>query len=152
MGDAAKIYLAGRARVIRQDGQWIVLSRKGAALLAYLALQGRVRRSSIASLLWPDLGEPVARANLRELLGRLHAMVGLPALVGGGESLQLEPSTWVDLLHDPDVDGRNLLAGHSYQDCPALAGWIRSERDGLRGEQTTRLWEELGRCFGAVAG
>lgn len=150
---ATKLYLAGIAKVVRQDGRPIVLPRKAAALLAYLALQGRAHRSSIAALLWPRAPEPAARANLREHLCYLHAKVGTCMVEGEGESLQFDPAVWVDVLHDPDgVDGRKLLAGHAYDDCPMLAAWLKSERDGLRGLQTSRLLEELDRCFGLVPG
>jgi len=147
-----KICLIGTAKVVRRDGRMVVLPRKAAALLAYLALQGRAARSALAELLWPAALEPAARANLRDLLCRLHDKVGERCVIGGnGDSLRLDPSTWVDVLHDPDgVDGHLLLAAYAYDDCRALDAWLRSEREGLRAAQTNRLLEELGRCFGAV--
>jgi hypothetical protein len=148
-----KIYLAGLARVVRKDGQRVVLTRKPGAFLAYLALQGRARRSTLADLLWPSVPEPEARGNLRELQCRLNAAAGTPFVVGDSESLHLVPSTWIDVLPDPDgLDGRDLLGAYAYDDCPALAAWLKSERDGLRGLLTIRLLDELGRSFGPVPG
>ncbi len=139
-----KIYLAGIAKVVGRDGRATLLSRKGAAFLAYLALQGHASRSTISGLLWPALPEAAARANLRELARRVNAKVGACCVVEDGETLHLDASTWVDFLDDPDgVDGRRFLAGYVYDDCPMLAAWLRSERDGLRRLQTSRLLEEL---------
>ena len=152
MSYTTKICLIGTAKVVRRDGRMIVLPRKAAALLAFLALQGRALRSSLADLLWPAALEPAGRANLRDLLCRLHEKVGERCVIGGsGDTLQLDPSTWVDVLHDPDgVDGDKLLAAYAYDDCQALDAWLRSEREGLRGAQTHRLLEELGRCFSSA--
>ncbi len=52
-----------------------MLSDKGAALLAYLAVEGTHEhpRDTLAALLWPDDPEIVARHNLRQLLYKLKA-------------------------------------------------------------------------------
>ncbi|MCB0183117.1 MAG: hypothetical protein KDE31_02575, partial [Caldilineaceae bacterium] len=51
-------------------------SDKTRALLAYLALEpGEHARSTLAALLWPEIGDQYARANLRNTLHRLrHAL------------------------------------------------------------------------------
>src|SRR5688572_16787625 len=51
-------------------------SAKAAALLFYLAATGtRHPRSALAGLLWSDLPEPTARANLRLVLTKLRRAV-----------------------------------------------------------------------------
>jgi DNA-binding SARP family transcriptional activator len=51
-------------------GAWQPLSRKDAALLARLALQGPQSRSAMAAWLWPGVPLPRAHANLRQRLFR----------------------------------------------------------------------------------
>ena len=64
---------------IRWEGEEItaVLPQKGQALLAYLVVTRRhVTRSALAGLLWGEMPEEVARANLRLTLSRLRKVVG----------------------------------------------------------------------------
>lgn len=70
-----------------------IKSKKGRALLAYLALHldQPVPRSRIASLLWEDLPEKMGRQNLRQILAELREEVGLD--YDGGiskETIQLD--------------------------------------------------------------
>jgi DNA-binding SARP family transcriptional activator len=51
--------------------------RKGLALLIYLAeANGPVGRDVVATMLWPESSEEVARARLRRLLHRLQLTLG----------------------------------------------------------------------------
>ena len=80
--------LLGWPRVMR-DGQEVtrqIKYRKGIALLGYLAAHPGVRhaRERLADLLWPELDIVAARANLRQVLSNLSAVVNLP----GAEFLQ----------------------------------------------------------------
>ncbi|MBE2200040.1 MAG: winged helix-turn-helix domain-containing protein [Anaerolinea sp.] len=60
------------------------------ALLAYLALEGErpLRRETLATLLWPDWPDDIARRNLRQNLHRLNQLLDaleparLPAMPG----------------------------------------------------------------------
>lgn len=64
---------------IRWEGEEItaVLPQKGQALLAYLVVtRQHVTRSALAGLLWGEMPEEVARANLRLTLSRLRKVVG----------------------------------------------------------------------------
>src|SRR5215217_3164586 len=54
-----------------------VLSAKAQALLCYLAATGRPQsRSALAALLWGEMPDEDARANLRQALTRLRPLVG----------------------------------------------------------------------------
>src|SRR5688500_12758758 len=63
---------------IRCDDQPCRLAlRKGLALLIYLAeANGPVGREVVATMLWPESSEDVARARLRRLLHRLQLTLG----------------------------------------------------------------------------
>jgi DNA-binding SARP family transcriptional activator len=55
-----------------------IRSRKGRALIAYLAMQaeGHASRERLANLLWGDRFDDRARQNLRQCLVGLHADLG----------------------------------------------------------------------------
>ena len=80
--------LLGNAQVLKGKQPPLVLDRKPAAVLAYLALEGPTPRPKLAGLLWPDSGEEVARTNLRKLLQRLRENVGDEVLdvIGNNEN------------------------------------------------------------------
>ncbi|WP_309571489.1 hypothetical protein [Deinococcus sp.] len=66
--------------------------RRTSALLAYLSIEGPTPRSRLAGLLWPEVPEGTARANLRQTLRRLRQS---GAAVGSGDRVRLnEPSPW----------------------------------------------------------
>ncbi len=48
------------------------LSSKEGGLFAYLVVEGPTPRARLAGLLWPEVGEQRARANLRQMLHRLE--------------------------------------------------------------------------------
>lgn len=149
MNITTKIRLIGAVGAVRRDGTRSSLSRKAAALFAYLALEGSTNRSKIACLLWPGMSEAGARSNLRELLINLHGELG--ACIVGIDFLRISQSTSVDIRDEPDSgDARKLLAGLTYDDCEDFASWLASQRDRLRRVQTTRLMEEFVRVGQAL--
>jgi DNA-binding SARP family transcriptional activator len=83
-------------------------SAKATALLVYLAVTGTAHsRSALAGLLWSDLPEATARANLRLALTKLRR--ALPAqLLVTRQTVALDPArpVWVDA-----VEVERLLAG-----------------------------------------
>lgn len=145
MNRKARICLTGAAYVVHTDGTQVPLARRTAALLAYLALKGSMRRSRIAALLWPDAIEPTARANLRQLLRRLRVEVG-EACVVGGDLLQLAPAASLDVRDKAPEDlSGELLAGHLYDDCEELAAWVTGQRERLNQARSTWLRREIDR-------
>ena len=128
--------------VIHSEGDTLVrLDRKAAALLAYLALSGETPRGRLATLLWPDAEESVARNNLAQKLSRLKA-ANLRAPVEGKEALRLVREVRVDVLDIRQAWGRGdlsavadargeLLAGLEFDDCPDFGRWLATRRDEL---------------------
>ncbi len=61
--------------------------RKGLALLAYLAIEGRpLQRDEIAGLLWPEMDDEAARAGLRRTLHKLQLAAD------GAKLIEFEPA------------------------------------------------------------
>jgi DNA-binding SARP family transcriptional activator len=146
-----RVELLGEARLVGPKGPPVRLERKAAALVACVALEGRVSRQRAAGLLWAD-SEETARANMRQLLRRLRLATGLP-LVDGREELALLPGLAVDVLtlkghlaaerhaEALALDGE-LLAGLAYEDMEEFQGWLVLAREGLsRGLERARVAE-----------
>lgn len=140
MTNTPQAVLLGAAR-LHVDGQDYTLDRKGAGLLAYLALQGPSPRGLVATLLWPDVVEADARRNLRQRLFRMRAPAGFD-LVSGKQILTLDPRLRVDVAdHGAQLDATpaELLAGFDYSDCPEFADWLASARSRTRERQLEAL-------------
>ena len=88
---ALDIALLG-APTVTQSGKPVSINRnKSMALLAYLALaDGPLRRDSLATLLWPDLDQAHARANLRRELAYLRDVLSEAWFTADRETLALE--------------------------------------------------------------
>ena len=84
------------------DGRPTLLSRsKALALCAYLALQpGACRRDALAALLWPELGQARARADLRHELAHLREVLGPAWLLSDFDAIALrrDGALFVDVL------------------------------------------------------
>lgn len=141
----------------RFAGSERLLERKAAGLLAYLALDGRTPRSTLAGLLWPDVPERSARSNLRQTLYRLRRLD--PGLVQGENHLLLGPHLSVDVArlelaafagHDAEVLAfpGELLEDHDYDDCPEFMEWLLVQRERLH---TRRAQAHARRSSGAEA-
>jgi predicted ATPase/DNA-binding SARP family transcriptional activator len=109
MGQELRVRVLG-ATELAVDGRPLVglASAKATALLVYLAVTGTAHsRSALAGLLWSDLPEATARANLRLALTKLRR--ALPAqLLVTRQTVALDPArpVWVDA-----VEVERLLAG-----------------------------------------
>lgn len=99
------LQLGATLRLCAAGGAAQVLEGTGALLAARLALAGPQPRGAIAPLLWPDVGEARARANLRQRLLRLKALAGREWIVGEAE-LRLAADVHID-----DSGAGELLAG-----------------------------------------
>lgn len=111
------------------------LERKHAALLAWLWLEGPTPRSRLAGLLWPEVGEDRARANLRQRLLKLRQEAGDLVQDHAGV-LSLAPGVVVD---PPDPPAAPLLQPLDFDDCEALARWLEGRREAER-ERRKREW------------
>ena len=109
MGQELRVRVLG-ATELAVDGRPLVglASAKATALLVYLAVTGTTQsRSALAGLLWSDLPEATARANLRLALTKLRR--ALPAqLLVTRQTVALDPArpVWVDA-----VEVERLVAG-----------------------------------------
>lgn len=140
------LYLLGAPRLETPDGRPLPLERKVAGLLAYLALEGPVRRATLAGLFWPEVTEGTARNNLAQTLRKLRVLTG-EALVSGDAVLQLNPDVTTDLLvarnHLQDDQpeaflhaGGELLAGLTWSELPEATAWLSAQRARLTGERS----------------
>ncbi len=82
----------GPPRVLRGAYEVRFTSRKETALLAFLAVTGRLhRRDTLATLLWPEQDEEHGRGQLRKALHHLRVALG-PDLVLTRETARIEAS------------------------------------------------------------
>jgi DNA-binding SARP family transcriptional activator/predicted ATPase len=148
-----EIYLLGTPK-ISLNGAPIpgLTSAKAQALLFYLAVTGRGHtRSTLASLLWGDLPDAAARANLRKALQHLRRFLKNYLKVERDTiALRSGAEAWVDVvafdaaLHDePDLDRDRVqdavdlyrgdfLEGFYVRDAPDFEEWWLSKRAQLR--------------------
>ncbi|PYE54404.1 ATP-binding protein [Deinococcus yavapaiensis] len=145
------VRLLGVPHLDSDAGATLVLERKAAALLAYLALEGPTRRAQLTELLWPDTREAAARNNLVHLLRKLRSATSAE-LVEGAEVLTLaeDASTDVKRVWQAFEEGRyedvlasdgELLQGSSYDDCLELHDWIALQQERLR-ERRLTAWRD----------
>ena len=121
------------------------LSRKDAALLAVLAMDGSCARDALAALLWEDKPPAASRASLRQRRFRLARDLG-QALVVGDDTLCLADAVAHDLAdpgtvlaHNPAALAGELLDGLVYDDCPAFDRWLTVARERWRVARTQAL-------------
>jgi predicted ATPase/DNA-binding SARP family transcriptional activator len=141
------------------DGRPLVglASAKATALLVYLAVTGTAQsRSTLAGLLWSDLPEATARANLRLALTKLRR--ALPAqLLVTRQTVALEPArpVWVDAVEVERLaagkpEGGELLAASRLCRGEFLSGfeapgaelfdeWVLGRRAASRADQLVLL-------------
>ena len=143
------VILTGAAGWRRADGTAGTLSRKDAALLAMLALEGPSGRDQLASLLWPEASPTQAHNSLRQRLFRMRRDTGHD-LVLQGNALTLAPGVDTDLSlaaiesdsgHDtgPAPSAGELLAGFDYGDSDALDRWVMQARQQWRQRRVDAL-------------
>ena len=109
--------------MLHDDVRTLVLEHKDALMLAYLAIEGRTRRATLAALLWPDVGEPRARGNLRQRLMRLRQSAGKPVVVGRTE-LSIADHVVHDLMGAPGV-----LGSLRFPETAAGDAWLCKQRE-----------------------
>ncbi|MEO5882659.1 MAG: SARP family transcriptional regulator, partial [Caldimonas sp.] len=129
---------------LRRDGAEIALPiRKSMALLVLLARQATpMPRGRVAAMLWPGLGEPVARRNLRRELARLREAGAGDALQVDGDRLALdgvacdlggfEAACAAGQVEEALALWRGLPAdGFALGDADAFDDWLAAEREQL---------------------
>jgi DNA-binding SARP family transcriptional activator len=144
-----RLLLLGPPLFARDDGAAPIKLRKALALAAYLAVEQRgFLREHLAALLWPDLGQHGALANLRRMLLHLRENLGNRCITTDGDLVRLDPAVvdsdfaeFCSLLRAsrPDHDLEHLeaaaalyrggfLEGFTLGDCLEFNEW----QDGIR--------------------
>jgi DNA-binding SARP family transcriptional activator len=125
-----RLRLIGEAACIHTDGRVLTLEPKDALLLGYLVIVGPTPRRALAVLLWPDVDEERARANLRQRLFRLRKALGFELLEGAAVA-QLAAGVETDLA-DPATGAGELVAGVAESDAGSLWAWLEGSREHRR--------------------
>lgn len=111
----------------------VELTRKDAALLAILAVDGPQPRTMLCDLLWPGSTAKQAADNLRQRATRLDKAAGVP-FVELGPTVCLHPAVAVDVMQHatlPDevlLTSPGLLAGLDLGDHDELDRWLGKAR------------------------
>lgn len=120
-----RLQLATEASLLHSGGHTLVLEHKDALMLAFLAIEGRTPRATLAALLWPDVNETRARGNLRQRLLRLRQTSGTPVVVGKTQ-LSIADDVVHDLTGSPGV-----LGNMCFPELPVGDAWLRRQRERL---------------------
>jgi DNA-binding SARP family transcriptional activator len=128
--DAPSLRLLGQPAWRLGGGAWQLLTRKDAAMLARLALDGPQSRTALAAWLWPGVPLPRAHANLRQRLYRQRRQAAsLVEEVGDG--LRLMSALRCD-IHPSGDEPASVLAGPLLAGLPdaddEVQGWLDQAR------------------------
>jgi DNA-binding SARP family transcriptional activator len=78
-----RLELCGLPQALSTTGaEAVVLERRDAAMLAWLAIEGPTARSRVSALLWPDEPLEAVRGRLRQRIFALKKKLGDEAVVG----------------------------------------------------------------------
>ncbi len=120
--------LLGTAQ-LEQNGQFLSLERKTAAVLALCAVEGAQSRAKLAQWFWGDAF--AGRNNLRQALFKLKNF---------DLFAQSEPLT---LHSNLEIKFESLLTGLEYPDCPEFEEWLLLQRAVLESKQLGQLELEI---------
>jgi DNA-binding SARP family transcriptional activator/tetratricopeptide (TPR) repeat protein len=124
------------ACVFEQSGRLETLGRRSMALLAYLALEGVTPRSRLAGLLWADVGEERARANLRQEIYRINQVASL--IENDRFNVWLAKNVQSDLEQFDDLSGE-FAEGLEIDDAPDIMDWLYAQRESLSEQRRAKL-------------
>jgi len=149
-----KLFLFGAPRLERDGAVVKIPQRKALALLAYLAVTGKVyARDTLAALFWPDHSQSEARLALSRRLYELNKCLAPGALALEAETVAWAGDLWLDVVEfaaalaaHPTVTQDNLpaletavdlytadfLAGFTLPDCPDFDDWQAFQSESLR--------------------
>ncbi|HEY0972061.1 MAG TPA: BTAD domain-containing putative transcriptional regulator [Gemmatimonadales bacterium] len=144
--------------VDERSAQALLVQSKCVATLAYLALatpRALHRRDRLAGLLWPELDQEHARAQVRRVVHGLRRALGEQALIArGDEEIGIAPGTlWCDAVEvDEAVRGGryaralelyergDLLPGFFVPEAGEFEDWLDRERTALRDSVAAAAW------------
>lgn len=164
MGAELQLFAFGRFR-IQKDGQPLagLVSAKAQALLIYLAVTGKTcSRPALAGLLWGDMPEETARANLRLTLTKLRKAIGEHLSItwesvafNTDRPYSLDVADFLTHTRHPertslqqlrpalDLYQGDFLEDFYIRDAPDFEGWAAGERERLR-QAAIKAWWHLG--------
>ncbi|MEJ2600718.1 MAG: BTAD domain-containing putative transcriptional regulator [Anaerolineales bacterium] len=156
------ICLLGPTRIKLGEDGLEVKPRKALALLIYLAVTAeRQSRDSLATMLWPNSGQPEARHSLRNRLSELNLTLGNDWIEANRESVGLRTGFWLDVtqfrhyLAEAAIDPQPLIAaadlyrddfltGFTLPDCPEFDEWQFFQTEGLHQDLASALERLVG--------
>jgi serine/threonine-protein kinase len=123
----------------------LLAQSKAVALLAYLALSPDrrfQRRDTLVGLLWPELDQARARADLRKTVHNIRGLLGADVLEARGDDELAIPSSvlWCDaveftaaadagrLAQALELYRGDLMPGFFLRECVEFERWLESER------------------------
>jgi DNA-binding SARP family transcriptional activator/tetratricopeptide (TPR) repeat protein len=124
------------ACVLEQSGKLETLGRRSMALLAYLTLEGVTPRSRLAGLLWADVGEERARANLRQEIYRVNQIGAL--IENDRFNVWLAKDVQSDLAQFDELNGE-FAQGLEIDDAPDIMDWLYAQRESLSEQRRAKL-------------
>lgn len=122
-----KLWVLGAFRLEDADGAEVRLKgRKAQALLTYLAVEQRaVSRERLAALLWGDMGDERARANLRQTISEIRRTLSADVLLDD-DGIRAE-GIWVDAVHAPESYDGELLENLDLDE-ESFDAWLQTAR------------------------
>ncbi len=126
--------------VLDQSGQLETLGRRSMALLSYLSLEGVTPRSKLAGLLWSDVGEDRARANLRQEIYRVNQVA--PLIENDRFNVWLAQHVSTDLELFDETTGE-FAEGLEIDDAPDIMEWLYATRETLSERRRASLEGKL---------
>ncbi len=139
MACALQLHLFGEPALQLAQGPRVLLSRKDAALLALLALEGAMSRDRLVTLLWPNTPSAAAQASLRQRVHRLRR-AGAEDLVQFSDRVRLGDGVVQHAAAQSDanalVEQSQRLPGlFEYDAEPELAAWVNAARERHRAQR-----------------
>ena len=145
--DRVELFLLGgvELRGSPDAGDKLLAQSKAVALLAYLALSPTrrfQRRDTLVGLLWPELDQARARADLRKTVHNIRGLLGAGVIESRGDEELAIPtrSLWCDveeftaaadagrLAHALEIYRGDLMPGFFLRDCVEFERWLEGER------------------------
>lgn len=140
------------------DGAGKLLAQsKAVALLAYLALSPAhrfQRRDTLVGLLWPELDQARARADLRKTVHNIRGVLGADVIESRGDDELAVPARilWCDvveftasadagrLAHALELYRGDLMPGFFLRECVEFERWLEGERATARERFVAASW------------
>ncbi|MFO1338348.1 MAG: AAA family ATPase [Burkholderiaceae bacterium] len=138
-----RLRLAGPPTLQTDTGPALVLDRRDALLLAYLAVEGPTPRARLLQLLWPDDDAALLRNRLRQRLFTLKRRLGMEPVVGQ-QLLQLGQA--LHYVAEDDDDERAFCGDLRMPESEELDAWLDGQRRARQARQRERLAAEAARC------